>query len=219
MVFSGSGIGPDGGIDIAQPNTVQNQIPLYMTNNNGQPVGAVIDYSGYTTRRGQTIPGKPQQARDARGQLVNASVALICYSAGTEACLMYARWRINNRQPVSSVVLLGPSFDSFREDNVTRIGFGDPSNKDGNTNFDDWGDYIDYLIQNKVDVLVVSDGALSRQAVNFTPSSARPGQQQGVFTYSEPSWGDLHYAPPGSRGTNNNSAIKQFVYNWIDEHR
>ena len=122
---------------------------------------------------------------------------------------MYARWRIDNGQAVNAVVLLGPTFVSYREN--------DPV--DGNpTKYDGWKIYMNYLIQNGVDILVVSDGPDSQYAKGFTPSPAQSGQSLGNYEYMEPFPGEPHYSAYG-RGTNNNAELKQLVYNWIFSNR
>jgi hypothetical protein len=216
MIFSGAGIGTDGVVDISQPNTVQAQMPFYTYNLSGSPLpkSSFINYPGYLyDNQGNLLAyGKTQQAESAKGKFENISVALICYSASAESCLMYARYRVDNNQPISSITLIGPTFRGPNENNQI-IDFG--NNTTINRNFDDWGDYIDFLIEEKVNVFVVSDGPDSRKAINFQPTT-----QNATFRYWEPNWGqEPHYAPQGFPGTNTNPVIKKEIYDFIFNRR
>lgn len=165
--------------------------------------GSEYDEFGYLK-----ITAKYKQSINARGKADAASAILICYSGGTESCLMHAKWRIENGYPVASVVLLGPTFEATNE-NGGILQFGLPDN-DGN--LDDWADYIQYIDQNSnANVLVVNDGVDS--ATDASPSNCP--SCSNILTYVNT--GLIHYGRDGAgdSATNTSPAVKESVYNWV----
>jgi pimeloyl-ACP methyl ester carboxylesterase len=203
IVFSGSGQ------NIEEPNTVVAQMPAWTTDQNENPIPTdnFVNYPGYIG----DLTGKPIQAENARGIAVGVPAILIGYSAGTESVLMYARWRINNGQPVRAAVLLGPTFVARREENTPPpVDFGIPDGE-----FNDWADYIDYLLVKNVDVLVIDDAAAGGdEAYGFQKT---PGAT-GDFSYDTAWINTPHYTQLDPESTNNNVEMKRYVYNWIYSH-
>jgi hypothetical protein len=73
-------------------------------------------------------------------------VALICYSAGTEACLMYAELRKKDGLPTDYIVLLGGSFNTAKDLN------GQPA-----SGYDYWYPKINQLVHDGARVLLIND--------------------------------------------------------------
>lgn len=148
--------------------------------------------------RPSTVPGKTQQAINAQGLSVNESVDLIAYSAGTEAALMYAEWRLENGQDVNSVVLLGPTFET------SSMGFDEPNGG--------WSAVMDDLIEQGVNIYVLDD-ALDE---DIDIAGHQPPTCSNCGVYHRQRDRLLHYSPFGwFEGTNNSQRIKNKVYSWL----
>lgn len=196
IVFCGSN--PGAGISSANPNC-PGQVPAWQTNPNNYSMN-FVPYPG----------SKYQQAKDAEGLALDVTVILICYSAGTESCLMYAKSRVTQNQMVQSVVLLGSTFTGKNEMGNELV-FGESG---GETN-GDWASYIDTLLANDVDVLVVND-----EVFDFSdPTNGyKPGETAtGDYEYWR-KWMP-HYDAGGwiKWGTNQSESLKNDVYNWISD--
>jgi|CXWJ01.1.fsa_nt_gi hypothetical protein len=179
------------------------QSPLWTTDQAGRPVN-LVPYPGSQKGaekddgRPSTVPGKTQQAINAQGLLVNESVDIIAYSAGTEASLMYAQWRLENGQGVNSVVLLGPTFVT------SSMTFDEPNGG--------WSGVMDDLIEQGVNIYVLDDSRRededSRDYLPPTCSSCGVyhRQRDKLDHYSYFDWFE---------GTNNSQRIKNTVYSWL----
>jgi RHS repeat-associated protein len=200
MVFGGSNLeninepGPD----------VPIQMPVWITDQNGNLI---------STRAQIRYPGsKSAQANSAKGLSEQSDVVLICYSAGTESCLMYAKWRMEHNQGVEAVVLLGPTFKSVNE-NGANLSFTEP---DGGG----WSAYIDILLVNGADVYVLDDGPLY-QSGNDASTYSPPTNSTGSFTYQRsyiPHHGDSNGFFTFF-GTNDSGYIKSLIYYWLTYSR
>jgi hypothetical protein len=186
----------------AQGPEVTSQMPAWVTDANGTtiPDEFLIRYPG----------SKRQQSEDAKVLALESSVRLICYSAGTEACLIYAKWRIDHGLGVEDVVLLGPTFSGRIEERGPEIGFGESGG-----GFDDWASYIDYFLANGTDVLVIDDGNPFDRIEES--GYVAPQGASGTFFYRLVLL--QHYDSGGflRTGTNNNEHLKEYVYWWMTE--
>ena len=88
------------------------QLPAW----NWNPWGYDMQYVSY--------PGsKFEQTQDAESLGITGSTILICYSAGAEACLLYASSHTGNDNSVPSVVLIGATFTGSDIENGLDIGY------------------------------------------------------------------------------------------------
>jgi RHS repeat-associated protein len=205
-VWSGSGA------SIYFSNTVERQLPLYNDKN-----VIPINYPGYDPEGDPNgEPGKPRMAASAQDKALNNSVIMICYSSGTEACLMHARWRIQNGHDVQAVALLGPTFYSFNEGGRSGSLLEEFGEADGKDDFDNWADYTHYLLKNGVDVLVVDDANKFPEISGFDKNAGTPGIFYYDNTHVGTHWTSPNYQNPGyGAGSNDRLDTKEFIYNWI----
>jgi hypothetical protein len=200
IIFGGSY--PDD-ITIAGPE-VTDQMPAWITDQNGNPIpeSNLVQYPG----------SKFQQAENAKGLTLNSPARLICYSSGTESCLIYAQWRISQGLGVEDVVLLGPTFSGANTEDGPVIEFGTSGGE-----LDDWASYMDYLLVNGTDVLVVDDGVRVSQGAEA--SAYRSSENAtGAFNYLRIH--QAHYELGGyfQSATNNKVSFKMQVYLWMNHN-
>jgi hypothetical protein len=146
---------------------------------------------------------KEDQATNAEGYLTNETVDIIGYSGGTEPALMYGLWRTENNQEVSSIVLLGPTFET------AEIKFNEP---DGG-----WSEILDNLLKKGVNIYVIDDGApwnLNEGATYDPPTDAT-----GEWKYEYVPQKHFSEHPNWDWGTNDNKGLKKSVYSWMNRKR
>ena len=207
---------------VSEGPALDNQMNKWTTDRNDNPIPQSnwVRYPGYGNSKidGKYLSGKALQAEDARAISNPCNVIIIAYSAGTESALMYARWRLSQGQSVRAIALLGPTFESFNETQDPRM-----ENRDkpetirlyfGTTDtlkYDDWADYISYLLLNNVDILVWDDNG--NKATNYT----KPGGAGGSYErWSRTNY--IHWGPGGNQYTNDSDTAKKEVYDWIYSH-
>ena len=111
---------------------------------------------------------------------------------------MYANARIENGGNIHSVVLLGPTFDASDEASVRQIGF------------EKWSPYIDKIVENGVNVLVVNDYGEGGDV----PESYSAPKGGGNFVYwNEATTATHHYRTDGT-GVNDSSDFVERIYSW-----
>jgi hypothetical protein len=154
------------------------------------------------------------QNAKARNIALNTAVILICYSGGSEGCLMYAKDRIESGLKVKSVVLLDPTYTGKHNaagDSLT-YGGGDP-----NVPFDDWKDYMNYILQNDGNILVVDDrGDGGVEDANNHPDTFKsPDWSPGVYYYT---YENIEHSSSRSffatNATNLNTDVAAWAYQW-----
>lgn len=145
----------------------------------------------------------------------NIPLILICYSAGTEACLMYAKERVASGGAVQSVALLGPTFTGTNEDGIE-------------LSYDGWKSYMDDLLISGTDILIVDDndrGLLSYLATNLlggwnSPTDAvnyqAPESATGVFGYYTTNAKHSTRYPNWIQATNTSSTMSDFIFSSLD---
>lgn len=216
IVFGGSYVG---NIKAHGPALSQ-QIPKWTTDRNGIPIAEdnLISYPGY----GDNISGKALQAENARRVVAPCDVILIAYSAGTESALMYAKWRVSQGLPVRAIALLGPTFTSYNEtqnpddpNNIPLVFGTTPFDEKGfldeNTLvYNDWSDYVSYLLLKNVDILVWDDAG--DKAVGYTKPANATGSFERLHRTNYTHFGT------GNNSTNDSDIAKKEVYDWIYSH-
>jgi len=130
---------------------------------------------------GKAAAARYAASRDDLQQEIN--VALICYSGGTEACLMYADLRHQQGLSTESIVLLGGGFYTHNL-NGDLVGF------------EYWGGQINQRLGESTRILVVNDNQNDSSSADsnsgFTPIN-------NLYVYH--TVGIDHYAVPQSDGT------------------
>jgi len=151
-------------------------------------------------------PGsKYQQAQDALNVDIGGPTILICYSAGTESCLIYAKAHLEAGYAVPYMVLIGPTFSGA--DSPTGSGIG----------AEGWYSYLDFAITHGTGVTVIDDSAPyhtsgDKAAWQYTP----PDDSSGFYKVTMGLF--QHYDGPGRipMGVNNNGLASYLIYRCID---
>lgn len=159
---------------------------------------------GYEMRYIMYPGSKFDQAQKANSLGISGDTILICYSAGAEACLLYASSQFSEGNTVSAMVLIGATFTGSDMESASDIGF------------DGWANYMDTALINGTDVLIVDDRwPLSSTNEKLLAKHRPPENSQGNYLYI-PSfykhYDSGHIIPLGS---NNNPISVASTYAWI----
>jgi hypothetical protein len=204
LVFGGTTTNPDEpglGIDEQMPVW---DIDLY---GNKIPENQLFVYPGAENDIFPT--GKSLQADNAKVvDIDDKYLNLICYSGGADACLMYARDRLDKRKKIESMVLLGPTLSGEITEGVD-IGDlyqGAPI----------WKTIMDDLIRDGTDIIVVNDSA-KPELETYIPPVSSLGEEYGNYMYippdvTRPHWHEGNETGPG---TNNSEAFREMIYDII----
>jgi pimeloyl-ACP methyl ester carboxylesterase len=172
---------------------------------------------GYDTHPVQYPGSKYQQAQDAAALNLpdNIPLILVCYSAGTEACLMYANDRLNNGGSVQSIVLLGPTFTGANTLGGSSIGFNSPNGG--------WAAYMDNILENGTDIVVVDDidGGPEDYISRYNSHTdawgyTAPANAAGNFSYIVSGTKHVTSLPSWISGTQFNVSLRNYVYDVVD---
>lgn len=227
---------------------VPESVGMWVTDNNGVLYegseyagnrifeGNLKRYPGYANiGQPDERAGKAIQAESARGISPCDSVILIGYSAGTESSLMYAKWRVEQRQNVKAVVLLGPTFGSYDEDGRLRDDFGNLrpvltfgvteiiENKNPIVKYDDyndWADYITFLLMSNVNIYVFADSGTDGETIgsikyyedNIYPVILK-SEDKNIGEFK----GDYQPDKDHSEFTRKEITLKKSIYTWLGE--
>jgi RHS repeat-associated protein len=157
---------------------IEDQLKIYT---NIAPSVIEIQYPGYKYQgQGDYFDpayrpevGKSGMAINARSKIPypDLPTRLICYSAGPEACIMYAEWRQEIGKPVSKIALLGGSYKTYDPLSGTSeiIEWEDKKATDGTIIQEGWRTRIEKLAANEngPDILIVTD---SETKINNPPT-------------------------------------------------
>lgn len=198
----------------------------------GSKIKNTFQYLGFEDKgNSNPISGKARQARDAQSVGASCDAIIIGYSAGTEAALMYARWRVNQGYGVRAVVLLGPTYVSFHEtqnpwpwwDTYPRTygktlkdplvlnlpaGISKSDMNDGRAYYD-WSEVMNGLLGQGVYILSWYDSGSNWDETNFSSASEYYIQENKRATHT-------HYLAHGN-STNNGPDSKNWVYDELDK--
>jgi hypothetical protein len=144
----------------------------------------------------------------------NVPLILICYSAGSEACLMYAKKRLADGGLVQSVALLGPTFSGKNENGID-LSFEGPNGG--------WKSYMDELLVNGTDIMIVddNDGDNFKYALGInSPTAAQgympPDSAKGDFLYTYTDAKHWTDHPNWITATNTWDFLSDFTFNTLD---
>jgi RHS repeat-associated protein len=213
----GAGLnGSDNGINEPGP-TWHNQMASWRTDRKNMLFGLPTYTAEYPGTANIDDFGKQGEAERLRKANKNpaAPTTLICMSAGSEACMLYLQYRLQNNHKTTSVVLIGPTWS-----NETRDGFNA------------WTDIIDAALRDGTNILVVNDASLAELPSQYqSPKSYSVPGQKGTYTLGEVPYSQPAVYPGSSVlphhsskcgveciGANNSSDLVFSVYNFINSN-
>jgi hypothetical protein len=115
---------------------------------------------------------------------------------------MYAMARVNAGGAIQAIALLGPTFTGKNEQGIETNGF------------QDWSPYLDSILKEGTDVLIVDDGWRFWKT-NGAQNYAKPTNASGDFRY-QLIWGPHYDFPNNGINLGTNEAFRRDeVLNWI----
>jgi hypothetical protein len=201
--------GTMGAAGLSKEVEAKTQMPAWNVDLYGNEIPGehIINYPG--AEEGTFPTGKSLQAENAKDvEIGDRELNLICYSGGADACLMFARDRLDEGKKINSIVLLGPTLTGGIEDGI------DISSTDSN-GVPIWKSIMDDLIRDGTNIIVVNDSAKPELEL-FKPPEPPPGEVYGKYIYMPPDSTRGHYMKDGT-GTNDSEVFREDIYKIIRE--
>ncbi|MCA9936928.1 MAG: hypothetical protein KC415_23495, partial [Anaerolineales bacterium] len=190
--------GSNPALGISQPGpTVKEQLPAW----NSNPWG-------YNMVNVQYLGSKYGQYEDMLDMELGDPKVMVCYSAGAEACMLYA----SSHPSVETIALLGPTFTGADSEGGEDIGF------------EGWSGYMEQILINGTDIIIYDDGlrmdqdayAWAKNAEENLKDAGIPSETALAYFY----WPNSHYDSGRIKtGTNNNPRLASRLYYWINRVR